>query len=136
MKRNMKVRSLMAGIVVILAVALFSCGGGSSYGGGGGGYVLPRVFALSSPADNATMVTTTPTLIWTPSKGATDYRVQVDTTGAFTGTLVINVSEGATTYSYTVLPADNLVGGTLYHWRVIAESAYGQAIAGPRTFTP
>jgi hypothetical protein len=62
--------------------------------------------------------------------------VQVDTAGTFTGALVINVSVGATTYSYTVLLTDNLMTGTLYHWRVVAENVYGQAIAGPRSFTP
>jgi hypothetical protein len=81
-------------------------------------------------------VGTTPTLTWTASTVATGYRVQVDTTGTFTGAFVINVLEGATTYSYTVLPTDNLVIGTLYYWRVVAENAYGQSIAGPRSFVP
>jgi hypothetical protein len=75
-------------------------------------------------------------LTWTPSAGAIGYSVQVDTAGTFSGTLVINVVVGAATYSYTVLPADNLTGGTQYHWRVIAENLYGQATAGPRAFTP
>jgi hypothetical protein len=61
--------------------------------------------------------------------------VQVDTTGTFTGTLVINTTVNATTYSYTV-PAATLTLGTVYHWRVIAENIYGQAVAGPRSFTP
>ena len=128
----------MAGLLVILAAALYNCGGGSSYGGGGGGGGLsaPGVFTQTSPADLATSVGTTPTLIWTPSPGAADFRVQVDTTGTFTGTLIINAVVGGTTYSHTVLPADNLVGGTQYFWRVIAENIYGQSIAGPRSFTP
>jgi hypothetical protein len=135
MKKLLKIRLLMAVLLGILATALFSCGGGSSYGGGGGGTAAPGAFMLISPADLATSATTTPTLTWTPSTGVTGYRVQVDTTGIFTGVLAINVLVGTTTYSYTV-PAANLAGGTTYHWRVIAESIYGQAIAGPRTFTP
>jgi hypothetical protein len=136
MKQFLKIRPLMAVLLVILVSALYGCGGGSSYGGGGGGGAVPGAFMLTSPVDLATGATTTPTLTWTPSTSATGYRVQVDTTGTFTGVLVINGVVGATTYSYTVLPADNLVGGTIYHWRVVAESIYGQAIAGPRSFTP
>ena len=132
-------RSLMTGVAVLLAATLYSCGGGggSLYGGGGGAMAAaPGMFTLTSPADLATGVTTTPTLTWTPSTGATSYRVQVDTTGTFGGTLLINVVVGATTYSYTVLMTDSLVGGTQYHWRVIAANIYGQATAGPRAFTP
>jgi hypothetical protein len=135
MKQTMKFRFLMGGLLVVLGVVLFSCGGGGGYGGGGGA-VAPAAFTLTSPADNAMTVGTTPMLIWTPSANATDYRVQVDTTGTFAGPFVINVVEGPTTYSYTVLPTDNLVALTVYHWRVIAENVYGQATAGPRSFTP
>jgi hypothetical protein len=77
----------------------------------------------------------TPTFAWTISSGAADYRVEVDTTGTFTGPFVINAMVNGTTYSYTV-PAATLTLGTLYHWRVVAENIYGQAVAGPQTFTP
>lgn len=140
MKQIMKIRLLMVGLLVVLAVVLYSCGGGgSSYGGGGGGggVAAPGTFSLVSPADGAPSVGKTPTLTWTPATDAADYRVQADTTGAFTtGALVINTTVNATTYSYTVPSADNLVTGTLYYWRVIAENTYGQATAGPRSFTP
>jgi hypothetical protein len=132
-------RILMAGFLVVLATALLSCGGGgSSYGGGGGMVVVapPAAFTLTSPADAATGTGTTPTLTWAHSLYATSYRVQVDTTGTFTGTLVINAMVGAGTLSHMVQPADNLVGGTQYFWRVIAANIYGQATAGPRSFTP
>jgi hypothetical protein len=144
MKQTMKFRFLMAGVLVVLGVVLYCCGGGGGYGGGGGGggTAVPGMFTLTSPADSVISAgTTTPTFIWTPSTNATGYRVQVDTTavdpnGTFTGALVINVPVGATTYSYTVLPTDNLVALTPYHWRVVAENIYGQATAGPRSFTP
>jgi hypothetical protein len=97
--------------------------------------MAPGAFALSSPADGATGTGATPTLTWTPSTRAASYRVQIDTTGTFTGTLVVNVPEGATTYSYMV-SASTLTLGTPYFWRVIAENIYGQAVAGPRPFTP
>jgi hypothetical protein len=138
MKRNLKNIMLLAGLLAILSLVLYGCGGGgSSYGGGGGGTggTAPGTFSLLSPADGATGAGTTPILTWTATTGATDYRVQVDTSGTFTGTLLINASESATTYSY-VVSSGTLTAGTTYHWRVVAENVYGQAIAGPRTFAP
>jgi hypothetical protein len=136
MKQNIKNIVLSSGIIVILAAILYSCGGGSSYGGGGGGGpVAPGAFSLVSPADGAPTVGTTPTLSWTAEANATGYIVQVDTSGTFTGTLLINQQESATTYSYTV-PSGTLTTGVLYHWQVVATNAYGQSKAGPRTFTP
>jgi mannan endo-1,4-beta-mannosidase len=139
MKGIMKYRFLTVGIIVVLAMVLNSCGGGSSYGGGGGGGGVagPGAFAIMSPspADGAMGVGATPTFAWTISSGAADYRVEVDTTGTFTGPFVINATVNAATYSYTVSAA-TLTLGTLYHWRVVAENIYGQAVAGPQTFTP
>lgn len=133
MTRNSKKIVLIAGMFIVLAAVLYSCGGGGY--GGGGGTTAPAPFSLTSPADNATGVATTPMLTWTPSAGATGYRVQVDTTGAFAGPLVINITVGATIYSYSVQPSGMLASGTTYYWRVIAENIYGQAVAGPRSFT-
>jgi hypothetical protein len=116
-----------------------SCGGGG-YGGGGGGMAStspPGAFSLMSPsvADMAMMVGTTPTFAWGVSANASDYRVEVDTTGTFSGPFVINRTVGIVN-SYTVLTTDGLMPGTMYHWRIVAENIYGQAVAGPRTFTP
>jgi hypothetical protein len=133
MRRNARILSFNAVLLVILAAVLYSCGG---YGGGGGIMaVAPGAFSLSSPIDMAMGVGTTPMLMWTAWPNATDYRVQADTTGTFSGPLAINASGGATTYSFMV-SSGTLTSGTLYHWRVIAENIYGQAIAGPRSFTP
>ena len=138
MKRNVKNIMLFAGLLVILPVLLYSCGGGSSYGGGGGGggTAAPGDFSLLTPADNVTGVGTTPILTWTPATGASDFRVQIDTSGTFTASsLLVNAVENGTTYSYTV-SSGVLTAGTPYHWRVVAENAYGQSVAGPRTITP
>ena len=135
MKQNLTIRTLTAGILLSLAVVLYSCGGGGLYGNNSAGMAAPGAFALSSPLDGATGTGATPTLTWTPSTNAASYRLQIDTTGTFAGTLVVNVPEGATTYSYMV-SASTLTLGTPYFWRVIAENVYGQAVAGPRSFTP
>ena len=139
MKRIIKYPMLTVGMLIVLAVVLNSCGGGG-YGGGGSSTMATGAGAFSimsppSPLDTATGVGATPTFAWTISSGASDYRVEVDTTGTFTGPFVINSVVNGTTYSFTV-PAATLTLGTLYHWRVVAENIYGQAVAGPRTFTP
>ena len=136
MKRSRMLGYLTASALVLLAVTLTSCGG-SGYGGGGGGGagLAPAAFTLSSPADMVTAATTTPTLTWTGSLYATDYRVQIDTVNTFTSpVLVVNAVVPAPTMTYTV-PASTLTS-TLYYWRVIAENTYGQVVAGPRSFTP
>jgi hypothetical protein len=139
MKQNLKKLLVIASIFAVSAIVLFSCGGGG-YGGGGGGMVStspPGAFSLISPsvADMAMGVGTTPTFAWGISSNASDYRVEVDTAGTFSGPFVINKTVGMT-YSYTVLVSDMLVLGTTYHWRIVAENIYGQAVAGPRSFTP
>jgi hypothetical protein len=130
MKRSRMMGYFAAGALVLLAVTLTTCGGG--YGGGGMGYA-PAGFSLSSPADTATGVTTTPTLQWTSSLYATGYRVQIDTMNTFPAP-VVNTVVAAPATTFTV-PVSTLTT-TLYYWRVIAENAYGQAVSGPRSFTP
>jgi hypothetical protein len=94
----------------------------------------PAAFTLSAPADLATGVTTTPMLTWTTSLYASDYRVQIDTINTFPAP-VVNTVVAAPTTNFTV-PGSTLAPATQYHWRVVAENAYGQAVAGPRSFTP
>jgi hypothetical protein len=135
MKRSRMMGYITAGALVLLAVTLTSCGGGGYGGGGGGMGFAPAAFTLSSPANMVTGATTTPTLTWTSSLYAADYRVQIDTVITFASpTLVVNAVVAAPTMTYPV-PASTLTS-TLYYWRVIAENANGQAVAGPQSFTP
>jgi len=128
---------ILFAVMGLLFLGLFtmSCGSGG-YGSSGGGTDAPGAFSLTSPSpnDGASGVGTTPTFAWTASANALDYRVQVDTTGLFFNP-VVNTTVGATTYSYTVT-SGKLTMSTMYYWRIIAENAYGEAIAGPQTFTP
>jgi hypothetical protein len=127
---------VLAAAVVLMAGTLVSCGSGG-YGGGSGGTAFPpAAFTLSSPANMAMGVTTTPMLTWTASLYAGSYRVQIDTVNTFTSVpLVVNTVVAAPTMNFTV-PGGTLTPATLYFWRVVAENAYGQAVAGPRSFTP
>ena len=138
MKMNIKKILTLVTVAGLLATVLYSCGGGGGlYGSNGSGYMAaaPGAFTLTAPADGLNPAGATPLLTWTPASNASDYRVQIDTAGTFSGTLMVNAVVGATTYSYQVSAA-TLTVGTPYHWRVIAENIYGMSIAGPRSFTP
>jgi hypothetical protein len=111
--------------VVLLTI---SCGG---YGGGSSTAYAPGAFSLTTPADTATGVGTTPLLTWTAAPYATAYRVQISTTSDFSN--IVNDTSNIMTTSYTVSPA--LAPGTTYFWRAIASSLYGTYTAGPFSFT-
>ncbi len=69
--------------------------------------------------DRTTTGSTTPTLTWTASSGASSYTVQVSTISTFATTVV---NQSLTTTSYTT-PA--LSNATTYYWRVNAANAGG-----------
>lgn len=69
---------------------------------------------LSSPANNATNVSTQPTLMWTAASNALTYQLQVSRRPDF-NSLVLNIS-GLTTTSYTLTTP--LLGFSEYYWRV------------------
>jgi GH18 family chitinase len=86
----------------------------------GGTTSPPSAPTLSSPSNTATGVSTTPTLSWNASSGATSYQLQVSTSSSFS-TTVVNQS-GITSTSYT---PSVLTGNTTYYWRVSATNAGG-----------
>jgi len=135
MERNRIISALTAGIFLLSAVVLYSCGGGGLYGSGSTAPTAPGAFSLGSPADGAIAVGATPTLTWTPAARASQYRVQIDTTGTFAGPLDVNATVSAAMQNY-IVSAGTVTAGTTYSWRVIAENIYGQSVAGPRTFSP
>jgi len=80
----------------------------------------PPAPTLLSPANGATGVSTSPTLSWNASSGATSYRLQVSTVPNFS-TTVLNQS-GITSTSYVVTGLSNSTG---YYWRANASNGYG-----------
>ena len=91
----------------------------------------PAAPTLASPANNATGVSTNPTLSWNASSGATSYRLQVSTVSNFS-TTVYNQS-GITG---TSRPVTGLMNNTTYYWRVNASNAVGtSAYSSVRNFT-
>jgi hypothetical protein len=90
----------------------------------------PPVPTLISPAHGATGVSVTPTLVWSSSKGAVTYTVQMSTALTFSP-LTLNTS-GITDTSYKVT---GLGYGTQYYWRVLAFNSDGvSSVSGSKSF--
>jgi hypothetical protein len=77
---------------------------------------------LVAPADQDTVLTTSPTLNWNASTGAVTYRLQVDTTSAFTSVPLIH---NDSTITGLFKPVSGLTNGKTYYWRVNAKNSGG-----------
>jgi len=82
--------------------------------------MLPAAPALVSPSNGAGNQSTTLTLFWTSSAGATTYRLQVATTPTFTTTVFDD-----STLTTTAQQIGPLTNNTIYYWRVNAKNAAG-----------
>jgi len=96
----------------------------------------PEAFDLTTPADDASAVSLTPTLDWAnsadPDTGdSVTYRVQVDNNSDFSSP-VVNQS-GLTVSQYTV--PTPLAYETLYYWRAIASDTCATPNTTPSTST-
>lgn len=91
----------------------------------------PATPTLSSPTDATVGVSTSPTLVWNPSKGASTYHLQVSTDALFS-TLIFEDS----TLTGTSQALSGLSNSTLYLWRVSAKNDSGtSSYSAPFTFT-
>ena len=86
-----------------------------------GGNPIPLPPTLVSPPNNSVNISTTPTLTWNASQGATSYSVQVSLTTNFQ---VITDSATVNTTQYQI-PAGKLQSGNTYFWRVNASNSAG-----------
>jgi len=80
----------------------------------------PSPPTLASPANGATGVSTSPTLSWNTSTGATSYRIQVSSNSSFTS---IVFDQGGITGTSRAI--SGLSNNTIYYWRVNATNAGG-----------
>ncbi len=80
----------------------------------------PGAPALSAPVDMATEISTTPTLVWNASGGATTYKLQVSTVSDFAST---EFDQSGLTG--TSVPVTGLSNSAVYFWRVSAANASG-----------
>jgi hypothetical protein len=83
--------------------------------------VLPGAFAKNSPANNASGVSASPTLIWSASAGAASYDYCLSTSASCTSW---TANGTATSKALT-----GLTPGTKYYWRVRANNANGSTLA-------
>lgn len=83
---------------------------------------VPAVVALSTPADEAVDVSTTPSLSWGESDRAAEYTVQLSASSDFSTNLVDSVVTSASFDVETTLENDST-----YFWRVLAANDGGQA---------
>lgn len=86
------------------------------------GLVPPQPPLLAAPADGDTVISTSPTLSWNPSTGAATYRLQVDTTAAFSSPTFVFDDSTITGLSE---PVSGLTNGGTYYWRVNAKNSGG-----------
>jgi hypothetical protein len=91
----------------------------------------PGAPVLSTPANNATGVTVSPTVTWTAVTGAVTYRVQVSTASDFSAGIVVDDS----TLTAGSKAVGTLSNGTKYYWRVNAKNAGGTGAWASSSFT-
>ncbi|MGA9364840.1 MAG: LamG-like jellyroll fold domain-containing protein [Bacteroidota bacterium] len=84
--------------------------------------LTPPAPTLASPANGATGISTSPTLSWNASTGATSYRLQVSTSSGFGGGTIVYDDSNITATSRQIGALQN---GTTYYWHVNAKNAAG-----------
>jgi hypothetical protein len=90
----------------------------------------PTAPTLALPADSATGVSLSGTLVWNVVSGADSYRVQLSTNAAFSTTLIDD-----STVTVNSKPFGPLAANTRHYWRVNAKNAVGMsAWSNSRTF--
>lgn len=126
---------LRCSLLAVLVVAAAGCGGGGGGGSSADAYP-PSDFTLSTPENNATGITLTPTLAWTDAFRESGFTAQISATSTFDSLVYENTALAADATSITV-PAGTLSAGTQYFWRVIAVNAAGRTTAtnAPFSFT-
>ncbi len=85
----------------------------------------PGATTLTSPADNATGVSTTPTFTWTAVADATDYLIEVDDNSNFS-----SPEFSATVTGTSATPSVSLGADTHYYWRVTTDNPCGSTVSG------
>ncbi|NLG84991.1 MAG: hypothetical protein GX493_10390 [Firmicutes bacterium] len=112
--------SIQYGLLDLIVALAYGTTGGSP----------PGSFNLSSPANGATGVSTSPTLSWTTSSGATSYTLVVDDNSDYSSP-VFNQDVG----NVTSKQISGLAYATTYYWKVIAHNANGDTPASNNSFS-
>ncbi len=81
---------------------------------------VPSAPSLNSPSNGSTDISTSPTLTWNSSTGATSYSLQVSTSSSF-NSFVLNLNNITSNSNQLT----NLSENTKYYWRVNAQNSSG-----------
>jgi hypothetical protein len=90
----------------------------------------PGGFSLSSPANGATGQSTSPTLSWGASSGATSYTLVVADNSGYTNPVFSQDVGNVTTRQIT-----GLASATVYYWKVTAHNSAGDTAASNSSFS-
>ena len=93
---------------------------GSAFATEGTFNIKPKIPVLSSPADNAYKVSTSPTLSWVAATGASTYSIQISTVEDFSSLITDESDLVSSSYSTT-----GLIAASRYYWRVSATNSAG-----------
>jgi hypothetical protein len=85
----------------------------------------PGSFSQSSPASNATGVSTQPTFSWASSASANTYSLIVSTNSSFASPVINQTALTSTSFT----PSSALANSTTYFWKVTAVNASGSTVA-------
>ena len=135
LKIRVKTKTLSAGVSSPLNFVYFKFNEGTptatTHNGSVGIVAAPVPPVLVLPTDSAAGISTSPTLTWNASAGASSYRVQVSLVSNFSS--LIRDTAGITA---TSLSLNGLVNATKYFWRVNAKNIGGtSAYSTVRNFT-
>ncbi|MEM1214177.1 MAG: PA14 domain-containing protein [Bacteroidota bacterium] len=92
---------------------------------GGAATNPPGSFTQTTPSNNASDVSTSPSLGWNFAPSASTYQVQVATNSNFS--TIVRTQNSITSTNWTVSPA--LDNSTTYYWRVTAINSEGSTLA-------
>ncbi|HEX3019016.1 MAG TPA: carbohydrate binding domain-containing protein [Chitinispirillaceae bacterium] len=92
---------------------------------------IPPQPTLLSPANNATAVPVSTTLLWNKAIGAATYHLQVSNSSSFSTTILDTIITADTT-----IAVNGLIKGTTYYWQVSATNSSGTSpLSETRNFT-
>ena len=91
--------------------------------------IVPPTSTLTTPANNAANVSTSPTFSWTASNQSSSYLIEIATDSGF-GSIILSQSVSGTSFT----PAAALPTNTQIYWRVTANNSCGPSAPSP-TFT-
>ncbi|MBI4243847.1 MAG: hypothetical protein HY606_07130 [Planctomycetes bacterium] len=90
---------------------------------------IPSAFTLLTPTDGAGVITLIPTFSWSDSAGEQSYTFELALDKNFTAPLVYSINSIPANVIDYAIPANTLIDGLTYYWRVTAVNTKGATTA-------